>query len=117
MEHGFQKNLSTYLTNKAHIFDFETLMTGPRGEVDVTTQLRNIFDKSDLTSDSFRKSDMHIFNNETLMQRHPHLQALKHDISQDQLKSVLLSGVQVCVLYGDFYSTQENVPFGIADRT
>ena len=80
LEHGFQKNMSTYLTNKAHIFDFETLMKGPRGDSDVTSQLRKIFDKSDLTSDSFRKSDMHIFNNETLMQRHPHLQALKYDI-------------------------------------
>ena len=55
-------------------------MKGPRGDSDVTGQLRKIFDKSDLTSDSFRKSDMHIFNNETLMQRHPHLQALKYDI-------------------------------------
>ena len=49
LEHGLQKNISSYLTNKGHIFDFQSLK-----DKEIVSQMRKIFDKSDLLSDSQR---------------------------------------------------------------
>ena len=70
-ENGFSKNITTYLTNKAHIWDFDNLMSTygeniGKGELEVQSQIRKIFDKSDLRSDVDR-DDIHIFNNYSLM--------------------------------------------------
>ena len=51
------------------------------------------------------------------MEQYPALKFLKQEISQGQLKEILQEyGISVGLLYGDFYSTQDNVPFGVVDR-
>ena len=67
----------SFTTNKLHFFDFTSIIEAngkniERGESEVIKEIRNIFDKSDLMSDS-QRDDIHIFNNTTLMKEYPPL--------------------------------------------
>ena len=46
------------------------------------------------------------------------MHGLTKPLNQHDLKDILLSqDIDVGLFYGDFYSTQDNYPFGVVDRT
>ena len=83
--------------------------------------MKKLFDKSDLVPDSERK-DMLVYNNETLMKKYPVLKQLSEPVAGDflsyeALEDIFLNhNIDVSILSGDFYSTQDAVPYGIIDR-
>ena len=115
---GISRNMLNYVTNKAHIWNFDSIvrMHKPnqlRGEEEVKKQIKLIFDKSDLIPDSVRRQTMHIWNNEMLMTEYPALRQLSEPIasgdsvlSHAALVDLLLNHqIDVGLQYGDFYST------------
>lgn len=60
---------------------------------------------------------MHVWTNRKLCDEHAGLKALEQAKTQTQLSEILTQeGVVLMVLYGDFYSSQDAIPFGISDR-
>ena len=71
-------------------------------------EIEKIFDASDLLGDDKRSEDMHIFNNDPLMEEYPLLGTLKVNrfgAIQTLFDVLLRHDVIVAIFYPDFYST------------
>ena len=52
------------------------------------------------------------------MNEYPHLQKLKNNLTFEELNDLILQddGIYFGVLYGDFYSCQDSIPYGVTDN-
>ena len=71
---------------KPQIFHISSLLRSKGGEALALKQLKNIFDESDLLPDE-KRQDLHIYNNERIMERNKEAAKLKQGKNEGSTKN------------------------------